>query len=118
LLTFPHFPVAGVMPVPSVELEDDQFQFDGRVTDVSGLPANFLAAPRTDDLMFRCGCLNSSVRIDLAPGTLVFRTRRKQPATVAEILVGTQVRVAGTLVSSAVVNASSIRLRQEHGQGQ
>ena len=117
-VTFPHFPVAEPMPVSAVALESDLAEIEGQVGDASGLPAFFTLAPRQDVPLFRRGCVNGTVRVNLAPATRIYRNGSEQSLGVGDLTVGTRVRVRGTLVSPGVLSATSVRVRVEHGRGE
>ncbi len=87
-------------PASRVEIEDDNSEFEGVSTDVTGLPADFIVHLDADDPAIVAGLVtdvNTDVTVDLTGSTIVLDTVQQPALLPADILIELEVEPLGKL---------------------
>jgi hypothetical protein len=104
-----------------VELDDDGAEFEGTITDISGLPGSFVMQPDTDEPSWTSGFISAPVTVNLAAVSRIWLDTETEPTLDAsDLLTGLKVEVHGALSgspASATITASQLKVKPGELEG-
>ena len=116
--------VAAPFPARRIEIEDDRPEFEGRITDVSGLPSGLVIRLESHDpsvLSGRVDSTSTDVNVVLDGSERIFLKLSHEPTLAANsLLTGMRLRVRGTISgpsSGPSIDAAELRIRPGRIEG-